>query len=162
MKLPLTVTNLVVRQFCISHQLSNNKNNLCHILTENFKNTSKKPFNNSQQQTRKLGKMSTVSVHLFQNETEKSDAVKTLAGWNQLTEKEAIKRVYNFKNFVQAFSFMTAVAIEAEKLDHHPEWFNVYNRVEITLNSHFCNGLSKLDIKLAKIVDSIYDKSAKD
>lgn len=119
-------------------------------------------FHKTHKQTKRFIKMSAVNVHIFQEVGEKVAALKTIDGWEQLTEKDAIKKTYNFKNFVQAFSFMTAVALEAEKLDHHPEWFNVYNRVEITLNSHFCNGISKLDIKLAKIVDSIYEKSSRD
>ena len=106
--------------------------------------------------------MSSYDVHKFQDDAEKEAALNSIPGWVKLSEKEAIKKTYNFKNFVQAFSFMTAVALEAEKLDHHPEWFNVYNRVEITLNTHVFNGISKLDIKLAKTLDCIYDKSAKD
>lgn len=72
--------------------------------------------------------------------------------------RDGIKKEFVFKNFVEAFSFMTAVALEAEKIDHHPEWSNVYNRVEICLTSHFCNGLSKLDVKLAKSIDSLFAK----
>ena len=94
----------------------------------------------------------------FANDAEKQEAIKSLDSWNKTDGRDAIKKVFNFKNFVQAFSFMTAVALEAEKMDHHPEWFNVYNQVEITLTSHFCNGLSKLDVKLAKIIDKIHDK----
>lgn len=105
--------------------------------------------------------MSAYEQHIFKSDAEKEEAAKTVVGWDRLTEKEAIKKVYQFKNFVRAFSFMTAVALEAEKLDHHPEWFNVYNRVEVTLNSHFCNGLSRLDFKLAKTIDNIYEASAK-
>lgn len=99
--------------------------------------------------------------HKFKSDAEKGEALKEITDWAKLDNKDAIKKVYNFKNFVQAFSFMTAVALEAEKIDHHPEWFNVYNRVEVTLTSHFCNGVSKLDLKLAKIIDNIYDKAAK-
>lgn len=105
--------------------------------------------------------MSSYDLQKFQNNVEKEEALTTITGWSKVEEKDAIKKTYNFKNFVQAFSFMTAVALEAEKIDHHPEWFNVYNRVEVTLTSHFCNGVSKLDIKLAKIIDGIYEKSAK-
>lgn len=105
--------------------------------------------------------MSAYEQHIFKTDAEKNEALKLTTNWAKVSEKEAMKRVFNFKNFVQAFSFMTAVALEAEKLDHHPEWFNVYNRVEVTLNSHFCNGLSRLDFKLAKTIDDIYEKSAK-
>lgn len=102
--------------------------------------------------------MSTYSQHLFSDESEKKQALDTIYrnNWTKLDDKDAIKKTYTFKNFVKAFSFMTAVALEAEKIDHHPEWFNVYNRVEITLTSHFCNGVSRLDIKLANTIDSIH------
>lgn len=101
--------------------------------------------------------MSSYDHHLFRDHSDKKEALGTIFGWDhQLAEKDAIKKVYNFKNFVEAFSFMTAVALEAEKLGHHPEWFNAYNKVEVTLYSHFCNGLSKMDIKLATTIDTIY------
>ena len=105
--------------------------------------------------------MSSYTDKIFSSETEKATALSTITGWQRVENKDAIKKTYNFKNFVQAFSFMTAVALEAEKLDHHPEWFNVYNRVDVVLTSHFCNGVSKLDIKLAKIIDGIYENTAK-
>ena len=60
-----------------------------------------------------------------------------------------------FKDFNQAFGFMTRVALKADKMDHHPEWFNVYNRVEVTLSTHDCSGLSQNDIKLAKFMDEV-------
>lgn len=103
-------------------------------------------------------KMSTFAQHVFGDESEKKQAIETVIrnGWQKSNDKDGIKKVYTFKNFVKAFSFMTAVALEAEKLDHHPEWFNVYNRVEVTLTSHFCNGVSRLDIKLATIIDNTY------
>ena len=68
----------------------------------------------------------------------------------------AIKREFKFKTFVEAFSFMTAVALEAEKLDHHPEWSNVYNKVNIALNTHTAKGITQLDFDLAEKIDSIY------
>lgn len=103
--------------------------------------------------------MSTFEQHIFGNDSEKKQAIDSVVknGWQKSGDKDAIKKVYTFKNFVRAFSFMTAVALEAEKLDHHPEWFNVYNRVEITLTSHFCNGVSHLDIKLANMIDNIHN-----
>ena len=104
---------------------------------------------------------SKMSAHTFESSAEKNQAISTIPGWSEITEKDAIKKVYNFRDFVQAFSFMTAVALQAEKMDHHPEWFNVYNKVEVTLTSHFCNGVSKMDIKLAHIIDQIYEKAAK-
>lgn len=105
--------------------------------------------------------MSSYELHKFQDSDEKNKALSGIEGWARAVEKDAITKTYNFKSFVQAFSFMTAVALEAEKLDHHPEWFNVYNRVDVTLTSHFCNGLSKLDIKLAKTIDDLYKDLAK-
>lgn len=83
-------------------------------------------------------------------------------GWSKAQEKDSILKKYQFKDFVQAFSFMTSVALEAEKLDHHPEWFNVYNKVDITLTSHFCNGISLLDIRMANKIDQLYQSSAKE
>ena len=73
-----------------------------------------------------------------------------------LEGRDAIKKQFVFQNFVDAFSWMTMVALFAEKLDHHPEWFNVYNRVEVTLTTHDCNGLSQKDVDMASYMD---DKS---
>merc|ERR1711931_217918 len=69
--------------------------------------------------------------------------------------RDAIQKKFCFKDFNEAFGFMTRVAIKADKMDHHPEWFNVYNRVEVTLSTHDCSGLSQNDIELAKFMDSI-------
>ena len=69
--------------------------------------------------------------------------------------RDAIKKKFAFQDFNQAFGFMTRVAIKANKMDHHPEWFNVYNRVEVTLSTHDCSGLSQNDIKLAKFMDQV-------
>lgn len=81
-------------------------------------------------------------------------------GWSLQEDRDAIKKSYNFNNFIEAFAFMTAIALQAEKMDHHPEWFNVYNRVDITLTSHFCNGISELDICLADKIGEINKKFA--
>lgn len=67
-----------------------------------------------------------------------------------------IKRDFKFKTFVEAFSFMTAVAIEAEKVNHHPNWSNVYNSVSINLNTHDVNGITKMDFDLANIIDKAF------
>jgi pterin-4-alpha-carbinolamine dehydratase, putative len=69
--------------------------------------------------------------------------------------RDAIKRQLVFKDFNQAFGFMTQVALKAEKLNHHPEWFNCYNKVDILLTSHDVNGLSKRDVELANFIDKI-------
>ena len=75
------------------------------------------------------------------------------AGWAHDPDRDAITKSFTFKNFTQAFSWMTQMAITAEKLNHHPEWFNVYKRVDVTLTTHDVNGLSELDVKLAKAMD---------
>uniref|UniRef100_A0ABK0L775 4a-hydroxytetrahydrobiopterin dehydratase n=3 Tax=Rattus norvegicus TaxID=10116 RepID=A0ABK0L775_RAT len=75
------------------------------------------------------------------------------AGWSELSERDAIYKEFSFKNFNQAFGFMSRVALQAEKMNHHPEWFNVYNKVQITLTSHDCGGLSKRDVKLAQFIE---------
>ena len=85
--------------------------------------------------------------------TDRNDAIKKLKGWQLVKDRNAISKTFEFKNFNQAFSWMTAMALYAEKLDHHPEWFNVYNKVIITLSTHDVGGVSNLDIKLAKQMD---------
>jgi 4a-hydroxytetrahydrobiopterin dehydratase len=76
-----------------------------------------------------------------------------LNGWSEVDGRDAISKTFTFKNFNEAFGFMTRVAMQAEKLDHHPEWFNVYKTVEVTLTTHDVDGLSDLDIKLANFMD---------
>jgi len=76
------------------------------------------------------------------------------AGWIEVDGRDAIRRQFKFKTFVDAFGWMTKVSFWAEKLNHHPEWSNVYNRVDVTLITHSCDGLSDLDIKLAKKMDN--------
>ena len=85
--------------------------------------------------------------------TDRNTAIKKLKGWQLVKNRNAISKTFEFKNFNQAFSWMTAMALYAEKLDHHPEWFNVYNKVIITLSTHDVGGVSNLDIKLAKQMD---------
>ena len=77
------------------------------------------------------------------------------AGWVLAEDRDAISKTYKFKNFLEAFGFMTRAAIWAEKWGHHPEWFNVYNRVEVTLTTHDVGGLSALDMKLARKMDAL-------
>ena len=76
-------------------------------------------------------------------------------GWSMVQDRDAIFKQFEFKSFVEAFSWMTAGALYAEKINHHPEWFNVYNRVEVTLTTHDVDGLSGLDIKLAQKMDQL-------
>lgn len=80
-------------------------------------------------------------------------ALAQLSGWRAAEGREAICKAYRFKDFRQAFAFMTRVALAAERLDHHPEWVNVYNRVDVTLATHDAGGVTELDVKLAKIMD---------
>ena len=81
-------------------------------------------------------------------------ALEALPGWNKLAgDRDAIQRTYKFKDFNHAFGFMTRAALAAEKLDHHPEWFNVYNRVEVLLATHDADGVTELDVTLARIMD---------
>jgi len=80
-------------------------------------------------------------------------ALAALNGWEKLSDKDAIRKSYKFKNFSEAWAFMSRSALLAEKMNHHPEWFNVYNRVDVTLNTHDVGGLSELDFKMAKKMD---------
>uniref|UniRef100_A0A1A9WB65 4a-hydroxytetrahydrobiopterin dehydratase n=1 Tax=Glossina brevipalpis TaxID=37001 RepID=A0A1A9WB65_9MUSC len=75
------------------------------------------------------------------------------SGWSLVKDRDAIYKEYVFRNFNQAFSFMSGVALLAEKMDHHPEWFNVYNKVQITMSSHDVAGLSERDIRMAKYME---------
>lgn len=77
------------------------------------------------------------------------------SGWRAVDGRDAIRKVLKFKNFSEAWGFMSRVALAAEKLNHHPEWRNVYNLVDITLTTHDCDGLSDLDISLAKRIDAV-------
>lgn len=89
------------------------------------------------------------------SEEERKTVLKPLlsGGWSMVEGRDAIYKEFLFKNFNQAFGFMSRVALTAEKMDHHPEWFNVYNKVQITLSSHDVNGLSSRDVKLATFID---------
>lgn len=78
-------------------------------------------------------------------------------GWAMIKERDAIQKRFEFENFVAAFGWMTKAAIWAEKWDHHPEWFNVYKTVDVTLTTHDVGGLSSLDVKLARKLDALAD-----
>lgn len=86
---------------------------------------------------------------------ERGEALTTLGGWTYLEDREAIYRRYQFADFVAAFGFMTKAALLAERADHHPEWSNVYDRVEIHLTTHDAGGVSQRDIDLAQALDAI-------
>ncbi len=78
-----------------------------------------------------------------------------LTGWTPVDGRDAIAKTFTFRDFNEAFGFMSRAALVAEKMDHHPEWFNVYKTVEVTLATHDAGGLTELDIKLAKAMDRI-------
>jgi 4a-hydroxytetrahydrobiopterin dehydratase len=80
-------------------------------------------------------------------------ALAELEGWSPASGRDAIVKSFKFKDFGRAFAFMTRVALAAEKLDHHPEWFNVYNRVDVTLATHDADGVTELDVRLARLMD---------
>ena len=88
-------------------------------------------------------------------EQEAKEGVVVLDGWELSRGGDAIRRNFKFGDFVEAWGFMTRVAMLAEKQDHHPEWSNVYNKVEIELTTHDCDGLSDRDMKLAAEIDKL-------
>ncbi|WP_299818292.1 4a-hydroxytetrahydrobiopterin dehydratase [uncultured Roseibium sp.] len=90
---------------------------------------------------------------------DRAAGLKALTGWRLCDGREAISKSFKFKDFRQAFGFMTEVALVAEKMNHHPEWFNVYRSVDITLATHDVGGLSALDLDLASEIDGIANRS---
>ena len=82
-----------------------------------------------------------------------NEALSELSGWDLSDGK--LHREFKFADFVKAFSFMSSIALVAERMDHHPEWFNVYNRVVIDLRTHDCDGISERDLELARRIDSL-------
>lgn len=91
------------------------------------------------------------------SEAERAEALDALPDWDYDEGRDAISRSIVFTDFAEAFGFMTQVALIAERADHHPEWTNVWNRVEITLTTHDAGGLSARDVDLATAIDSILD-----
>ena len=83
------------------------------------------------------------------------NALSKLSGWSEVAGRDAISRKFVFKDFNAAFGFMTRAALIAEKMDHHPEWFNVYKTVDVTLSTHDAGGVTELDIKLATEMDRL-------
>ncbi|MTH98216.1 4a-hydroxytetrahydrobiopterin dehydratase [Roseibium sp. RKSG952] len=86
---------------------------------------------------------------------ERAAAMQSLSGWNMAEGREAITKEFRFRNFVEAFGFMTRAAMVAEKMNHHPEWSNVYRTVDVTLTTHDAGGLTILDMKLANEMDRL-------
>ena len=91
----------------------------------------------------------------FSNEEVQESLVVNLKNWSY--NGVYITRNFKLKTFVNAFSFMTAVALEAEKMDHHPDWSNIYNSVTINLNTHDAGGITRLDLDLAQSIDRLFD-----
>ena len=85
----------------------------------------------------------------------RTEALGPLKGWSEIPGRDAITKTYQFADFVEAFGFMARAALHAEKLNHHPEWFNVYRTVEVTLSTHDAGGLTERDIALAKAMDAL-------
>jgi 4a-hydroxytetrahydrobiopterin dehydratase len=82
-------------------------------------------------------------------------ALAKLAGWSEVKDRDAITKTFTFRDFNEAFGFMTRAALVAEKLDHHPEWFNVYKTVTVTLSTHDAGGLTERDVKLAEAMNRL-------
>jgi 4a-hydroxytetrahydrobiopterin dehydratase len=91
------------------------------------------------------------------SEAERADALDALTDWDYDEGRDAITRSFAFKDFSEAFAFMTRVALLAEKADHHPEWSNVWNRVEILLTTHDAGGLSARDVAMAQAIDALVE-----
>ncbi len=86
-------------------------------------------------------------------------ALAQLDGWIAAPDRDAIVKTFRFRNFVQAFGFMTQVALVAERMDHHPEWFNVYNRVDVLLATHDAGGVTDRDVALGRAMDEAAGRS---
>lgn len=82
-------------------------------------------------------------------------AVAELQGWSAVEGRDAIRKEFHFSDFNEAFGFMSRVALRADQMDHHPEWFNVYNRVDVLLSTHDANGVTTLDLELGRFMDTI-------
>ncbi|KAF1027474.1 MAG: putative pterin-4-alpha-carbinolamine dehydratase [Burkholderia plantarii] len=95
----------------------------------------------------------TQKIHKLTSEERKTQ-LETLPHWSAVPGRDAIQRSLRFEDFNAAFGFMARVAIKAQEMDHHPEWFNVYNRVDITLSTHDADGLTERDIRLARFIDA--------
>lgn len=87
---------------------------------------------------------------------EVSKALKNLEGWSYDDSKRYINKTYQFKDFNQAFGFMSRVALYAESVNHHPEWFNVFNKVDVRLSTHDASGVTEKDIDMAKFMDQVH------
>ena len=88
-------------------------------------------------------------------EAERAELLPALDGWSLVEGRDAIRKRYDFADFVQAFGFMARVALVAERMNHHPEWSNVYRTVEVTLSTHDAGGLTRRDVELAQRMDQL-------
>ena len=84
---------------------------------------------------------------------ERQTALSDLDGWREAPGRNALSKTFTFKNFNQAFGFMTRSALLAERMDHHPEWFNVYKTIEVTLTTHDADGVTELDLRMARAMN---------
>lgn len=82
-------------------------------------------------------------------------AVSELSGWDVVEGRDAIRKTFRFGDFNEAFGFMSRIALKADQMDHHPEWFNVYNKVDVLLSTHDADGVTTLDLDLARFMDAI-------
>ena len=89
------------------------------------------------------------------NESARKAAIAKLSGWSEVSGRDAIQRTFKFRDFNEAFGFMTRVALVAERMDHHPEWRNVWNTVDVVLSTHDAGGLTQKDIDLAARMNAI-------
>lgn len=89
---------------------------------------------------------------------DRAAALATLPEWQPVEGRDAIRRAYRFEDFSAAFGFMTRVALAAEAMNHHPEWLNVYNRVDVTLTTHDAGGVTARDVQLAQAMDRLYGR----
>src|SRR5260370_29446549 len=87
--------------------------------------------------------------------TARHTALRELQGWSEVEDRNAVRKSYHFSNFSEAWGFLARIALVAEKMDHHPEIFNVYNRVEIILSTHDVEGLSEKDVRLAHAIEEL-------
>merc|ERR1739845_327612 len=125
------------------------------LLTSTSSNSLPVFTNLSQAQAREFSTSKKMVTKLTTAERETQLAPLLSQGWTMVKDRDAIYKEFLFKDFNQAFGFMSRVALKADKVDHHPEWFNVYNKVQITLATHDCGGLSNRDVNMAKFIESL-------
>src|SRR5262249_46756726 len=113
-----------------------------------------RPCRRSIQHTSTRGLIMAETVSKLDTES-RAKALAELTGWHEVHGRDAIQRLFTFIDFNAAFGFMSRCALKADQMDHHPEWFNVYNRVEVTLSTHDCDGLSVRDVEMARFMNYI-------